>query len=190
MNLLCEAVQHSDRSDGREGHRDCARREASITCLGNIEQQRTKKKEEQSLRGLGSRCVYPPPLFSLICTHRHTLSLCLSLLPSLFSLLYSPMLVWWTAGHSWLSCMEAQGGAGSPGKSHFLFSSFVNAMAFLTSPKQSVFIFSVACAVNSPPAVSVFLHDTGDTFWTLTSLNNVCLMSWGVEPYHCILRCV
>ncbi|KAG7230199.1 hypothetical protein INR49_012332 [Caranx melampygus] len=43
VDSLCEAVQHSDSADGRVEQVDCARGETNITCLGNLEQQRTKK---------------------------------------------------------------------------------------------------------------------------------------------------
>lgn len=86
-----------------------------------------KKKRRRRRSGVfgepRSRCACAhPALLSLIYAHTHRRTLPLPLPSSLpVRLLHSPMLVWWTAGHSRLSCMEAQGGAGSPGKSHFLF---------------------------------------------------------------------
>lgn len=82
-----------------------------------------KKKKEggaESLESWGLACVCPP-LLSLICTHAQTHS---PLASPFFPPCLSPPLSDAGVVNSRtlaLSCMEAQGGAGSPGKSHFLF---------------------------------------------------------------------
>lgn len=129
---LCEAAaQRSDGSDGTAGQVHRARGE-TITCLeiwdegerkgGKRSRRRRRRRRRSWVCGrLKSLCVCSSPLTQPAGqTARQPASQTDALSPCL-SLLSPPMLVWWTAEHSRLSCMEAQGGAGSPGKSHFLF---------------------------------------------------------------------
>lgn len=112
------------------------------------------KKEGGTGRWKLRSAVSTHPILYYIPT-RDTLSLSLSLLASPFlpiCLLHSLMLVWWTAGHSPLSCMEAQGGAGSPGKSHFLFLLF-SVLDGWSRPSVFFFLFWLTCAVENLPAV-------------------------------------
>lgn len=115
------AAEFSHSSDGRAGQVDWGGTgkpsSSPVWDILNKSRQKKKeiKKEEESTAFRSLVHPSPPSFYSFFHMHTQWHPSPLPIIPSL-----CPILLW-TVEHPRLSCMEAQGGAGSPGKSHFIF---------------------------------------------------------------------